>query len=78
LKVKEKKLKQACSECNDKDRRLEIAKILSGVQYKTKQDHEDAIESFFKCKLSIEEIEQLAKPLRPDYRTNFNKSTGVF
>ncbi len=75
-KVKEK-LKSACEESDMKERIEKVAKILEGV-YKTESDKVDAIVSFTKANLSLEEIEQLVKPLRVDYLADQVYKKGVF
>jgi hypothetical protein len=65
-KVKEK-LKSACEESDRKERVERVSKILEAVKYPTETDRAAAILSFSKANLSLEQIETLVKPLRPDY-----------
>ena len=62
-----KKVKEACAESERKERVEKVTQLLSGVHYKTQEDKEAAILSFSKANLSIEEIENLVIPLKPDY-----------
>ena len=82
MKVKEKKLKQGCSECGAEDKTKEvvdkamqerrsridsITHVLEGVKYKSESEKAEAILSFAKSSLSTEEIEQIMSPGKPDY-----------
>ena len=73
MKGKEKKLKvkSACEaeEAQIKQERWnKVAYILKDVEhYRTKEAFEEAVNSLTKANLSLEEIEQIAVRLRPDY-----------
>jgi hypothetical protein len=89
LKVKEKaiktNIKEGCSECS-KDKEVEerrqrvdkVASLLKDIPYETQKHREDAILSFVKANLSTEEIEHIVAPGRPGYRTEWNKTRGVY
>ena len=76
-KVKEK-LKSACEESERRARVEHVAKILEAVHYKTESDKAEAIISFTKANLSLEEIETLVKPLKPDYLAGQEYRKGVY
>ena len=61
-----------------RERVEKVAKILEGVHYKTESDKAEAIMSFSKANLSYDEIEQLVRPLHPDYMTGQVYKKGVF
>lgn len=64
-------LKEACAkeEAEIRERVEKVAAILEAndIHYKTETAKAEAIISFAKANLSYEEIEQLVKPLSPDY-----------
>ena len=76
-KVKDK-LKNACEEAERRERVEKVASILEGVHYKTETEKAEAIMSFSKANLSYEEIEQLVRPLRPDYMTGQISRRGMY
>jgi hypothetical protein len=90
LKEKEKLIKEACSnsEAEDKDKQTQelrdrAAKVASifeaaGVLSKTETEKAERIISFTKSAMSLEEIAFLASTMSPDYKSNSNKSVGVF
>lgn len=77
-KNKKEKLKGACEENDRKERVERVSQILEAVKYKTEADRAAAILSFSKAKLNYEEIEQLIKPLRPDYLAGQEYRKGVY
>ena len=73
-----KKVKQGCEESERRERVQKVAAILKEIPYETERLREDAILSFSKANLTIEEIDGLVNPLRPSYKTDFNKRIGVY
>jgi len=78
LEVKAKKVKQACTECEKKDRLIAIQTIMAGIPYDNEEPRNSALKSFFNANLTLEEIDALTKPLKNqrEYRNEFNKRTG--
>lgn len=78
----ERKLKNGC---DMSDRKNKITKILLNAMYPTEESFNGAVESFSKSKLSLQEIESLAKTMTPEYQASardFNnrqtRRAGVF
>jgi hypothetical protein len=64
---KNKKVKDACQESENRERVEKVTQLVSAVHYKTQGDREEAILSFSRCALSISEIENLIIPMKSDY-----------
>jgi hypothetical protein len=75
--IKEKS-KSACEESELRERTEKVAKILEAVRYPTESSRLEAIISFSNANLNLEEIEQLVKPLRPDYLVGQEFRKGVY
>ena len=73
-----KKVKNACEDSERRERVEKISNILEGVRYNTESEKAEAILSFSKANLNYDEIEQLVKPLRPDYMVGQEYRKGVF
>ena len=65
---KKNKVKESCSDCEDKERRLAIQKLLIDVPYETKELYEGAVDSFYRSKMSLEDIKFIAGTMTPAYQ----------
>jgi hypothetical protein len=54
--------------CDMSDRKNKITKILLGAMYPTENEFLGAVDAFSKSKLSLTEIESLAKTMTPEYQ----------
>ena len=60
-----------------RERVEQVQELLSSIHYKTVEEKDQAILRFTKANLTIEEIEQLVKPLRSDYLAGQIYKKGV-
>lgn len=68
---RQSKLKDGCCACDTSDmsdRKNKITKILVNAAYPTENEFSGAVDAFAKSKLSITEIESLAKTMTPEYQ----------
>jgi uncharacterized protein (DUF1697 family) len=84
LNKENKVLKQACPDEDENkailERASQVAAILEAakVHYPTETEKAEAILSFSRANLSLQEIESLARTMSPQYRIDpINKRTGV-
>ena len=79
-KIKKEKLKSACEESDRRERVEKVVAILEAahIHYKTESAKAKAIVSFAQANLTYEEIEQLVKPLSPDYLIGQEFRKGVY
>ena len=89
---KSKNVKEGCGECKEevkesnsmgeirerRERVEQVMELLEDVHYKTESEKDDAILSFTKANLTIDEIVKLVRPLRADYLSNNEREVGVF
>ena len=74
----ETKTKEACEESDRRDRVLKITALLNDVKYDDQETKDAAILSFAKSAMRIEDVEFIAKTLKPGYRTTGAKTVGVY
>ena len=60
-----------------RERVEQVQDLFQNINYKTEEEKDQAILSFTKANLTIEEIEQLVKPLRSDYLAGQIYKKGV-
>jgi len=64
-----------------RDRRLRVEKIqeiVTGINYASEEEKSAAVLSFARANLTYQEISKIAETLKAGYRTDFNKSKGVY